>query len=110
MLKGIAHYESSHRSWAAFLDDEARAETDPAWLRSKKWNGVISRHTTPAMVAACARAGIPLVDLNDEAIFPGVPKIRPDNRALGHLGAEHFLERGYRHFGFCGFGDCGWSG
>ena len=63
-----------------------------------------------AICAACARAGIPLVDLNDEAIFPGVPKIRPDNRALGHLGAEHFLERGYRHFGFCGFSDCGWSG
>jgi LacI family transcriptional regulator len=28
---------------------------------------------------------------------------------MGHLGAEHFVERGYRHFGFCGFINDGWS-
>lgn len=110
MLKGIAQYERSHRPWAAFLDDEARAETDPRWLRTKKWHGVISRHTGPDLVRSCAELAIPLVDLNDCAPIPGVPKIRPDNTALGHLGAEHFLERGFRHFGFCGFADLTWSG
>lgn len=54
--------------------------------------------------------GVPLVDLNDSPLLSGVPKIRPDNVAFGHHGAEHFLERGYRHFGFCGFTDLGWSG
>lgn len=103
MLKGIGHYERSHRPWAAFLDDEARAEYDPQWLRSKKWHGVISRHTTPELVKSCAGMGIPLIDLNDTPGYPGVPKIRPDNTAMGHQGAEHFLERGFRHFGFCGF-------
>jgi LacI family transcriptional regulator len=110
MLKGIAQYERSHQSWAAFLDDEARAETDPHWLRSKKWSGVISRHTTPRLIGACREMGIPLVDLNDTAPAPGIPKIRPDNTALGHLGAEHLLERGFRHFGFSGFATAGWSG
>lgn len=109
MLKGIAHYERSHRPWAAFLDDEARAEVDPHWLRNKKWNGVISRHTTPALVHTCAELGLPLVDLNDSPPFPGVPKIRPDNVAMGHLGAEHFIERGYRNLGYCGFANAGWS-
>lgn len=110
MLKGIAHYERSHRPWAAFLDDEARAEVDPHWLRSKKWHGVISRHTTPHLVRTCVELGLPLVDLNDIAPIPTVPKIRPDNTAMGHFGAEHFLERGYRHFGFSGFADLSWSG
>ncbi|MFA5058330.1 MAG: substrate-binding domain-containing protein, partial [Opitutaceae bacterium] len=32
-----------------------------------------------------------------------------DNVGGGHLGAEHFIERGYRHFGFCGFANEGWS-
>jgi LacI family transcriptional regulator len=109
MLKGIAYYERSHQPWAAFLDDEARAEIDPRWLRSKQWHGVISRHTTPAFVQACKKLNLPLVDLNDTPPSPGVPKIRPDNIAMGHLGAEHFLERGYRHFGFCGFTNDGWS-
>lgn len=109
MLQGVAHYERSHRPWAAFLDDEARAEIDPQWLRSKRWDGVISRHTTPALVESCRQLRLPLVDLNDVPPFPGVPKIRPDNVALGHYGAEHFLERGYRHFAFCGFRNDGWA-
>lgn len=109
MLKGIAQYERSHQSWAAFLDDEARSEVDPKWLRTKKWSGVISRHTTPALISACGEMGIPLVDLNDTAPTAGIPKIRPDNTALGHLGAEHLLERGFRHFGFSGFATPGWS-
>ena len=110
MLKGIAQYERTHRPWAAFLDDEARAEVDPRWLQSQKWHGVISRHASPALVQACVKSHVPLVDLNDDTSpFPGVPKIRPDNVGIGHLGAEHFLERGYQHFGFCGFSNNRWS-
>ncbi|MFZ5495659.1 MAG: XylR family transcriptional regulator [Verrucomicrobiota bacterium] len=109
MLKGVAHFERNHQLWIGFLDDEARAERDPKWLRSKKWDGVISRHTTPALVQTCAELKLPLVDLNDSEPFPGVPKIRPDNVGLGHIGAEHFIERGYRHFGFAGFSNNAWS-
>jgi len=109
MLKGVAHFERSHQLWIGFLDDEARGEKDPNWLRRKKWDGVISRHTTPSLVKACMDLRLPLVDLNDTDPFPGVPKIRPDNQGLGHLGAEHFIERGYQHFGFAGFANCGWS-
>jgi hypothetical protein len=47
MLKGIALYTRSHRAWQAFLDDEAKAEGDPSWIRERRWSGVISRHTTP---------------------------------------------------------------
>jgi len=109
MLKGIANYERSHQPWAAFLDDEARAEVDPRWLHTNKWDGVISRHTTQDLAQTCEKLNLPLVDLNDTPPFPGVPKIRPDNTVMGHFGAEHFMERGYRHYGFCGFTNTGWS-
>lgn len=109
LLSGISHYERTHQQWSAFLDDEGRAETDAQWLKKKHWQGVISRHTTPTLVRNCRKLGLPLVDLNDCPPFPGVPKIRPDNVAIGHVGAEHFVERGYRHFAFCGFRNEGWS-
>jgi LacI family transcriptional regulator len=109
MLKGIAHFERTHQVWTAFHDDQGRAEIDPRWLASRPWDGVISRHTTAGMVQMCAKLKIPLVDLNDTAPFPGVPKIRPDNVALGHLAAEHLLERGFERFGFAGFSNDGWS-
>ncbi len=109
MLRGIAHYERSHRPWQAYLDDEAKAVDDPRWIRGKPWSGVISRNTTADMVAECRAAGIPLVDLSDCDPFDGVPKVRPDNHALGHLGAEHFLERGFRQVAFCGFSNHAWA-
>ena len=109
MLKGIAHYERTHHLWTAFHDDQAVSESDPRWIRSKKWHGVISRHTTPELAAACTELKIPLVDLNDVEPFPGIPKIRPDNVGLGHLGAEHFIERGYQKFGFAGWGNTLWA-
>lgn len=109
ILHGIVQHERSHRQWSTFLDDEARTERDPEFLSGEKWGGVISLHTTPALVQNCAELGIPLVDLHDTQPFPGVPKIRPDNTGIGHLGAEHFLERGFRNFAFCGFGNEGWS-
>jgi len=109
MLKGIAHFERTHHVWTAFHDDQGVAEADPQWIRGKKWQGVISRHTTPQVATACVEMGIPLVDLNDVELFPGVPKLRPDNVSIGHLGAEHFIERGYQKFGFAGFSNNLWS-
>jgi LacI family transcriptional regulator len=109
MLKGVAHYERTHHGWKAFLDDEARAQTDVRWLKNKKWDGVISRHTNETLVQVCAELQLPLVDLNDCPLFPGVPKIRPDNVGIGHFGAEHFIERGYHHFGFSGFANNAWA-
>ena len=108
-LQGIVDHERSHRQWSTFLDDEARTERDPGFLRGEKWHGVITRHTSPGLVANCRELGIPLVDLDDSPIHPGVPKIRPDNIAIGHSGAEHFLERGFRHFAFAGFKNECWS-
>jgi LacI family transcriptional regulator len=109
MLKGIAHFERTHHLWTAFHDDQAVSETDQRWLRSKKWQGVISRHTTPELAGTCTEMKLPLVDLNDVEPYPGIPKIRPDNVGIGHLGAEHFIERGYQNFGFAGFSNLLWS-
>jgi LacI family transcriptional regulator len=60
-------------------------------------------------VQRCGEFGLPLVDLNDTPPTPGVPKVRPDNVGIGHLGAEHFIERGFPNFAFCGFSTDGWA-
>lgn len=109
MLRGIASYERAHGPWSFFLDDENKAETNLRWITSKPWQGVICRHTNEAVAQACAERHIPLVDLNDSPPLPGVPKIRPDNVAVGHEGAEHLIERGFTDLGFCGFKNDGWS-
>jgi LacI family transcriptional regulator len=110
ILRGIAHFQKEHEPWDVLVDDDARAASDPGWIASDPWTGVISRATTEVLVAACARKGVPLVDMDDCAPFPGVPKFRPDNVAVGHMAAEDLYERGYRHLYFCGYENQAWSG
>jgi LacI family transcriptional regulator len=110
ILEGIAAYERAHTDWSFFLDDQAMGVKNPDWLLSRPWDGIICRHLNPRLLEECVRRGIPCVDLEDTEIrFPGIPKLRPDNLAIGHTGGEHFIERGFRHFGFCGFSSESWS-
>ncbi len=110
ILKGIAAYERVHCDWNFFLDDQAVSVTDPSWLFRKQWDGVICRHPSTTIIEDCIRRGIPCVDLEDSvATSSEVPKIRPDNHAVGHVGAEHFLDRAFKHFGFCGFSSEDWA-
>jgi len=38
-----------------------------------------------------------------------IPCIVTDNKAIGELGAQYFLHRGFKHFGYCGFNNHFWS-
>lgn len=42
------------------------------------------------------------VTLSSDAPGAGLPAVLSDDEAVGRLGAEHFLERGFRSLGFCG--------
>ena len=100
ILMGISRY--SHGNWDVLIDAQAAAVEEDWWVQDPDWDGIITRHTSPKLVEVCKARHIPLIDLNDAPLIPDVPKIRPDNVAIGHMGAEHFLERGFKHFAFCG--------
>lgn len=100
ILMGISRY--AHGSWEVLIDAQAAAAAEDWWVRSAEWDGVITRHMSPSLIEACRARQIPLIDLNDAPVVKDIPKIRPDNNAAGHMGAEHFLERGFKHFAFCG--------
>lgn len=110
ILNAIARFDRYHEKWAAYVDDMAVAQRDPEWLFRGEWDGVICKHSAPELFGQCLQRGIPCVDLSDDdVVTPGIPKISPDNVAVGHMGAEHFIERGYQHYAFCGFDSESWS-
>ncbi|MEX0323883.1 MAG: XylR family transcriptional regulator [Puniceicoccaceae bacterium] len=110
ILRGISNYEREHTDWSFFLDDQAKSVADPSWLFRRHWDGVICRHLDPRLLKECIKRKVPCVDLEDTPVyFDGVPKIRPDNYALGNLAGEHFIDRGFKHFGYCGFSSENWS-
>src|SRR5882724_972928 len=50
MLSGISRFQRDQGGWDVFVDNDARAESDPGWLSEQPWNGVISRTTTQNLV------------------------------------------------------------
>ncbi|HSI36645.1 MAG: XylR family transcriptional regulator [Phycisphaerae bacterium] len=110
VLEGVTRYLRSHRPWSVFLEQRELFAAPPKWLRKWHGQGVICRKTTPDLAALLARAGIPLVDLNDISdAVPGVPRIESDQRAIGRLAADHLFERGFTRFAYCGFSDQAWA-
>lgn len=85
-------------------------------LRQWGATGIIGRLQTPEITTMAMKSGVPIIamDLSDEQLSGGsvlakVPELRPDSHKGGRIAAEHLLDRGFRHFGYCGYGNRTWS-
>lgn len=85
-------------------------------LRSLGATGFIGRIQSPKIAEVVLSSGLPAVamDLSDEQLAEDNPlsrisEIRPDSHKAGRMAAEHLLERGFRHFAFCGYARRTWS-
>ena len=110
ILSGIARYLKTHAAWSVFLDERELWTPPPDWLSHWRGDGVICRSTTSEWARVFRYHHLPVVDLNDQHIDLGLPRVGSDMRAIGRLGAEHLRERGFRHLAYCGFSDETWSG
>jgi LacI family transcriptional regulator len=119
MLRGIVRYSRLHGPWVLHREPpfyrqppycpqprQARASTR---LQDHGLDGVI------AFVANCAQLrefippGFPAVVLPIEDKTPDCCSIVDKDNAVGRVAAEHFLERGFTRFAFCGFDHMYWS-
>jgi LacI family transcriptional regulator, galactose operon repressor len=109
ILQGIAHYMSSHHRWSVYFEQHELGAAPPHWLDSSHWDGILCRPTAPALVNRLKRMKVPVVDLND--LYEGLefPWVGSNHRSIGSLGANHFVERGFRHFAFCSFSNELWA-
>jgi LacI family transcriptional regulator len=109
LLQGITRYLVSHRPWSVFLEQRELDSVPPRWLESWRGDGVISRWSSPKVIAALRGSRVPAVDLSDRREPFGPARINSDDHAIGRLAAEHLRERGFRSFGFCGFRGERWA-
>lgn len=109
VLRGIRRYLVAHGAWSLYLEQRELQAEPPAWLARWDGDGVISRSTTPELARQLRRRGLPTVDLTDIHGDLGLPHLWTDHEQVGELAAQHLLERGFRHFGFCGFSGHNWS-
>jgi LacI family transcriptional regulator len=109
ILQGIARYISSHHQWSVYFEQHELGTPPPAWLSSSRWDGILCRPTDTALAQRLKRMKVPVVDLNDLHENLKLPWVGSNHKAIGRLGARHLLERGFRHFAFCGFTNELWA-
>jgi LacI family transcriptional regulator len=109
LLQGVVHYIREHQPWSFHLMEQGRGDDPPAWLKRWSGDGIIARIETARIARAVVQAGVPAVDVSAARLVPKLPWVETDDEQIARLAAEHLLERGFKHFGFCGDARFNWS-
>ncbi len=105
ILHGIAAYISETQTWSVYAEEERR-ERIPN-LRGWDGDGLIVNFDDRAAAEAVKHTRKPVVAVGgglgwyDPA--SGIPYVETDDLTIGKLAAEHLMQRGLRHFAFCGY-------
>lgn len=139
LLRGIARYARNHGPWVFFLAGDQpgipmptvenvaakpckvataapRRHGSSLNLKGLGATGFIGRLNSPKITEAVLASGLPAIalDLTDEQLAEDNPlshvsEVCPDSHKAGRLAAEHLLDRGFRHFAFCGYPNENWA-
>jgi LacI family transcriptional regulator len=109
ILRGVLRYVRIHGPWSLHVAEGRAGEQRLLTLGAWGGSGIIGVIQNRAYAEAVLAAGVPavLLDPVDEPLLPRGLLARhsvlaSDQRAIGELAAEHFLERGFTHFAFVG--------
>jgi LacI family transcriptional regulator len=80
------------------------------WFKDWSPDGIIGQIYDDRLAPVYRQTGKPVVELFESRANSEFVRILPDDVATGELAAKHFLERGFRHFGFFGAPWMIWSG
>src|SRR5262249_1039141 len=109
LLQGIADYVRVHGHWSVYLERHHLNDVPPAWLKKWRGDGIIARVDNPRLVQVIRAQKVPVVDLRGLDLQARMPAILTDDEAGALMVAEHFLEKGFRNFAYCGYAGIGYS-
>jgi LacI family transcriptional regulator len=109
LLGGIGEFALAHGPWWIHYAEVGPHDRPPRWLASWDGQGMIVRGENRPLARAVAKLRTPAVDLTPSRLLPRAPWVKSDDAAIARLAADHFLQRGFRHFGYCGHHGLLWS-
>jgi LacI family transcriptional regulator len=109
LLYGVRDWMQAHGSWAIHLSEQGRGSQPPNWLGSWRGEGIIARIENETIASAVRACGLPTVNVSASGLAPEFPSVTSDSAAIAQQAATHLLERGMRHFGYCGDARFTWS-
>ncbi|MEM7394126.1 MAG: DNA-binding transcriptional regulator, partial [Verrucomicrobiota bacterium] len=99
LLSGIRTYVAEHGPWSIFMESRALDSAAPPWLKNWQGHGILTRTGSQSVANQIRATGLPAVELRATRLRHDFPFVGVDNSTVGSLIAEHFMDRGYRHFG-----------
>jgi LacI family transcriptional regulator len=98
MLAGVSQYVDRHGPWSTFLELRSLESSVPPWLKNWDGDGILTRTHSREMANAIGMTGLPAIELRSSNFNRQCPFVGMDNRMIGQLVADHFINRGYRQF------------
>jgi LacI family transcriptional regulator len=107
LINGIARYSRINGPWS-FYKEQTGLKTSIHRLTSWKPDGIIMRNSM--IKKELLKLKIPtILALHDPSSHPKLPVIKTNSQAIAKMASEHFIEKGFKNFAFCGFDIFEWS-
>ena len=103
IIRGVDRYAKEVGNWELSVQPYAQVNHIPL---PPNWSGdgVIARIASEKMADDLKKSRIPVVNVSSiELSGFSTPRVIPHFEHIGKLVAEHFIERGFRNFAFCGY-------
>ncbi|OHB65779.1 MAG: hypothetical protein A2Y77_18220 [Planctomycetes bacterium RBG_13_62_9] len=111
ILRGISRYCRMHGPWiflrrAPFYWGTRDVRESPKTLRTLMAHGMVLREQADREeTLRLLSIRLPTIISPYTEPFAGLPNILTDDAAIANMAAAYLLDRGFRHFAYCGFGD-----
>lgn len=107
LIIGITRYAKIRGDWSFYKEP---IDLKSSFHHLTNWNpdGLIMRDTLITEDLLKLRKPT-ILAIHSSKYPPKLPVIKTDSQAIAKMAAEHFLEKGYKHFAFCGFDEFDWS-
>ena len=119
ILRGIAKYSRIHGPWLIDMDPWEIYNKELPRMVDWRGEGVIARVSSEKVAERILDSQLPAVTLASDSTkrlsatrkdrWAIIPRVISNSSGIGVMAAEHFLNRGFRHFAFCGIPYCSWS-
>lgn len=109
LLGGVKDYVRVHGPWNVHLSEHGRGDLPPKWINDWDGQGIVARIENKHIAKALSELRVPIVDLSSRRYLPAAPVVTTDNAIIARLAFDHFRERGFQHFAFCGDQRFAWS-
>lgn len=113
LLRGIAKYSKLHGPWSfyrerPFYGHFKQFKSRVSEFKKINADGIIIREPSVDQIEQFMKLGIPLI-ISPNLMDPKIPTVLTNAEKIGQLAAEHLLDRGFKHFAYCGFEEMQWS-